>query len=71
MARALDGVKVLDFSQYNTGPHCSMILRELGAEVLKVEIPGKGDGERASMPLTKAREAVQFICRNRGKKVSP
>jgi len=68
MAKALDGVKVLDFSQYNTGPHCSMLFRELGAEVIKVEIPGRGDAERASMPLTKAREAVQFISRNRGKK---
>ncbi len=68
MAKALDGVRVLDFTQYNTGPHCSMMLRELGAEVIKVEIPGKGDAERVSMPLTKAREALQFLCRNRGKK---
>lgn len=68
MAKALDGVRVLDFSQFLAGPHCSMLLQEMGAEVIKVEVPGKGDPERVSMPLTEKREAFQFICRNRGKK---
>jgi CoA:oxalate CoA-transferase len=68
MAKALDGVRILDFSQFLAGPHCSMLLQEMGAEVIKVEVPGKGDPERVSMPLTEKREAFQFICRNRGKK---
>ena len=52
MAKALEGVRVLDFTQYLSGPHCSMLLSELGAEVIKVEMPGKGEPERFASPLT-------------------
>lgn len=43
---ALDGVKVLDFSHALAGPYCTMILADLGADVLKVEHPGGGDRTR-------------------------
>lgn len=68
MAKALESVKVLDFTQYLSGPFCSMLLSELGAEVIKVEMPGKGEPERFASPLTEQRESFQFLDRNRGKK---
>jgi crotonobetainyl-CoA:carnitine CoA-transferase CaiB-like acyl-CoA transferase len=68
MAKALEGVRVLDFTQYLSGPHCSMVLSELGAEIIKVEMPGKGEPERLAMPLTPKRESYQFLSYNRGKK---
>ncbi|WP_157928838.1 CaiB/BaiF CoA transferase family protein [Pararhizobium haloflavum] len=42
----LAGVKVLDFSHVLSGPHCTMLLADLGAEVVKVERPGTGDENR-------------------------
>jgi hypothetical protein len=46
MAKALEGVRVLDFTQYLSGPHGTSVLSELGAEVIKIEMPGKGEPER-------------------------
>lgn len=43
MARPLEGVKVLDFTRWQAGPHATVMLADLGAEVLKVEEPGDGD----------------------------
>jgi CoA:oxalate CoA-transferase len=68
MAKALEGVRVLDFTQYLSGPHCTSVLSELGAEILKIEMPGKGEPERQAMPLTPKRESYQFLSYNRGKK---
>ena len=68
MAQALEGVRVLDFTQYLSGPHCTSVLSELGAEVIKIELPGKGEPERVAMPMTPKRESYQFLSYNRGKK---
>ncbi len=68
MAKALEGVRVLDFTQYLSGPHCTSVLGELGAEVIKIEMPGRGEPERQAMPMTPRRESYQFLSYNRGKK---
>jgi CoA:oxalate CoA-transferase len=68
MAKALEGVKVLDFTQYLSGPHCTSVLSELGAEIIKIEMPGRGEPERQAMPKTPKGESYQFFSYNRGKK---
>ena len=68
MAKALEGVRVLDFTQYLSGPHCTAVLSELGAEIIKIEMPGTGEPERVAPPKTPKRESYQFLSYNRGKK---
>ncbi len=66
MAKPLEGVKVLDLSRVLAGPYCTMLLRELGAEIIKVEMPGKGDDARHYGPF-KDDKSVYFISINRDK----
>ncbi len=68
MASVLEGIKVLDFTQVYSGPFCTMLLRDLGAEVIKVERPEAGDLIRHDVPHTKGLEGGPFIILNRGKK---
>lgn len=63
----LEGVKVLDFTQYLAGPSCTRLLVELGAEVIKVEMAPWGDPTRAGVPR-RNRRAGGFIQQNRGKR---
>jgi crotonobetainyl-CoA:carnitine CoA-transferase CaiB-like acyl-CoA transferase len=49
--RALGDVKVLDLTHYVAGPYCTKLLADYGAEVLKVELPGRGDGARRLGPF--------------------
>jgi len=67
MVKALEGIRVLDLSRMYGGPMCTMLLAELGAEVVKVEIPGGGDGVRNLAPQTEGLEGYPFIILNRGK----
>lgn len=64
----LSGIRVLDLSRILAGPHCSMSLGDLGAEVIKVERPGTGDDTRAWGPPFAAGEAAYYLCCNRNKK---
>ena len=48
--RALDGVKVLDLTHHISGPYCTKLLADFGAEVLKIERPG-GDPARRMAPF--------------------
>jgi CoA:oxalate CoA-transferase len=66
--KALEDIKILDFTRIIAGPFCTMLLKDLGAEVIKVEIPGGGDGIRGLPPLTEGKESAVFIALNWGKK---
>ena len=68
MAGILEGIKVLDFTQVYSGPFCTLMLKDLGADVIKVERPGSGDLTRNDIPHTEAMEGGNYIILNRGKK---
>ena len=63
----LDGIRVLDFSTLLPGPMASLLLAEAGAEVLKIERPGRGEEMRSYEPRW-GKESVNFALLNRGKK---
>lgn len=67
MSKPLDNVIVLDLTRVLAGPFCTMILSDLGAEIIKVEIPGSGDDSRAFGPFIGSR-SLYFLSINRGKK---
>jgi crotonobetainyl-CoA:carnitine CoA-transferase CaiB-like acyl-CoA transferase len=65
--RALEGMKVLDFTRVLSGPYATMILGDLGAEVIKVEPPG-GDESRSWPPFLEKGESGYFSVLNRNKR---
>lgn len=68
MASVLEGIKVLDFTQVYSGPFCTLLLRDLGAEIIKIERPGAGDLIRSDVPHTEGMEGGPYIILNRGKR---
>jgi crotonobetainyl-CoA:carnitine CoA-transferase CaiB-like acyl-CoA transferase len=67
-AAPLAGVRVLDLSRVLAGPYCSMVLADLGADVIKVERPGMGDPTRTWGPPFRDGESAYYLCVNRGKR---
>jgi crotonobetainyl-CoA:carnitine CoA-transferase CaiB-like acyl-CoA transferase len=67
MTRPLEGIHILDLSRLNPGGYCTMLLADLGAEVLKVEQPGRGDYMRTTPPLISGQSSM-FLTLNRNKK---
>jgi formyl-CoA transferase len=65
---ALEDVMVLDLSRVLAGPYCTMMLADLGAEVIKVEVPGRGDDTRQWGPPFAGGESAYYLSTNRGKK---
>ena len=64
----LAGIRVLDLSRVLAGPYCTMLLSDLGADVVKVERPGEGDETRTWGPPHAGGEAAYFLSVNRGKR---
>jgi CoA:oxalate CoA-transferase len=62
----LAGITVIDLSRILAGPYCTMLMAELGARVIKVEPPGKGDDAREYGPFVRGKSAY-FMSVNRGK----
>ena len=63
----LQGVRVLDISRVLAGPHCTAMLADLGADVIKFEVPEEGDDARHLGPFLDG-ESVYFGLINRGKR---
>ena len=62
----LNGITIIDLTRVLAGPYCTMVLADLGARVIKVEVPEKGDDARAFGPFIKHKSAY-FMSINRGK----
>ena len=67
-AGPLDGIRVLDLSRVLAGPYCTMVLGDLGADIVKVEQPGKGDDTRAWGPPWAGGESAYYLSINRNKR---
>ncbi|HWF85424.1 MAG TPA: CoA transferase [Vicinamibacterales bacterium] len=63
----LDGITVLDLTRVLSGPYCTMLLADMGARVIKIEQPGKGDDTRHWGPPFLAGESTYFLSINRNK----
>jgi len=68
VALALEGLLVVDLTQNVAGPFCTQILGDMGAEVVKVERPGRGDDARAWAPPFWGDESATFMAFNRNKR---
>ena len=68
MTKPLDGIKVLDLTRVLAGPYCTMLLADMGADVVKVERPGAGDDTRAYGPPFVNGESAYFMSVNRNKR---
>ena len=65
---ALNGLKVIDLTQIMAGPFCTLLLADMGAEVIKVEKPGVGDDSRKMGPPFIKDESAAFLSINRNKR---
>lgn len=68
MQKALKGIRVLDLSRVLAGPYVGMLLGDYGADVIKIEQPGSGDGTRQWGPPWVGEQAAYFFSANRNKK---
>jgi crotonobetainyl-CoA:carnitine CoA-transferase CaiB-like acyl-CoA transferase len=68
MGAALKGIRVIDLTEALAGPYCTMILGDLGADVIKVERPGAGDQSRKWGPPFVGKESAYFLSVNRNKR---
>jgi crotonobetainyl-CoA:carnitine CoA-transferase CaiB-like acyl-CoA transferase len=64
----LEGIRVVDLTRVMTGPYCTMMLGDMGADVVKVEMPGTGDDTRAWGPPFVGTESTYYLSVNRNKR---
>lgn len=64
---ALSGIRILDLTRVLAGPFCTMLLGDMGAEIIKIEVPGQGDDSRRYPPFI-GKESAYFMNLNRNKK---
>ena len=67
MSQPLEGIKVLELGNFIAGPFCGMLLGDMGADVIKIERPTRGDQTRAMPPLVNG-ESASFAALNRNKR---
>ncbi len=68
MPGPLEGIRVIDLSHIVAGPYCSMVLADMGADVIKIEMPNNGDETRMWGPPFVGGESAYFISLNRNKR---
>jgi len=68
LSNILSNVRVIDLTQNVAGPFCTQVLGDLGAYVIKVERPGRGDDTRLWQPLEASGQSATFLALNRNKK---
>jgi succinate--hydroxymethylglutarate CoA-transferase len=68
MGKPLEGIRVADFTRLYAGPFCTMLLGDLGADVVKIEEPGEGDPIRAQGPPFHQGQGMSFLAANRNKR---
>src|ERR1700689_5000687 len=66
--RALDGIKILDFTHVQSGPTCTQLLAYMGADCIKVERPGVGDITRGQLRDVKGADSLYFTMLNGNKR---
>src|SRR3977135_4407688 len=66
--KALDGVRILDFTHVQSGPTCTQLLAYMGADVIKVERPGVGDITRGQLQDVKGADSLYFTMLNGNKR---
>ncbi|MBV6306121.1 CoA transferase [Candidimonas humi] len=66
--KPLTGIKVVDFTRVLAGPYCAMLLADLGADVVKVEMPGSGDAIRRQGPPFFHGNGMTYLAANRNKR---
>src|ERR1700746_2817277 len=68
MSGPLAGVRVVDLTRALAGPYCTLLLGDMGADVIKIELPGSGDETRQWGPPFVAGESSYFMSVNRNKR---
>ena len=68
MSQTLEGLRVLDLTRNLAGPFCTMLLGDLGADVVKIENPGRGDDTRAWTPPDWGGQSAVYLAANRNKR---
>ena len=66
--KALEGIKVLDFTHVQSGPTCTQLLAWFGADVIKVERPGVGDATRKQLVDVEGADSLYFTMLNHNKR---